>query len=167
MIWFMGTAHDSTPPCFAWFLSSQIKILILISNCSFMTHQFILSLDFFDLFFMFHVHAGSFFKQDDVWRMKLMAHNETVASICYFFFSLLLFITSTVLNVVMEQRLFGQLWSKQTNFETAKCRDTYLWTVGVDVWTCILKVISVPCWGKLHEAWNRFVRLEQKGVFDS
>lgn len=66
-----ATAHCSTPFRFAWCLPSQIKILILILNYFFMTQLYIASLYFFDLFFMFHAQAGSSFKQDDVWRMKL------------------------------------------------------------------------------------------------
>lgn len=36
-----------------------------------MTQQYIVSLDFSHLVFMFRPHAGSSFKQDDVWRMQL------------------------------------------------------------------------------------------------
>lgn len=63
-----------------------------------MTQQYIVSLDFFDLFFMFHAHAGSFFKQDDVRRMKLNGLN-LLFLFCY------LFITGTVRSVafVVEQ----------------------------------------------------------------
>ncbi len=84
---------DSTSPHFAWFPPSLIEIFSLILNSISLTQQYIVSLDFFHLFLMFHPCAGSSFKQDDVWRMQLNGSYRNRGLNLQF-----LFITSTVEN---------------------------------------------------------------------
>lgn len=90
--------------------------------------QYIVSLDFSHLVFMFRPHAGSSFKQDDVWRMQLNGSYRNRGLNLRF-----LFITGTMENkslflvlplllggghtvcctCVYVSVLFGQMWSLQ------------------------------------------------------
>lgn len=83
--------------CFTWYPPHLIEIFSLILNSISLTQQYVVSLDFFHLFLMFHPHAGASFKQNDMWRMQLNVSYKNCGLNLWF-----LFITDTVQNKSMS-----------------------------------------------------------------
>lgn len=183
----MRAALDTSFPCLAQFLPSLIETFSSILNQIPSKQQYIVSLDFSHLFFILHPRAGSSFKQDDVWRMQLNGSYRNRGLNLQF-----LFIPGTVEN---EPLFLGLplLWyicisdiRMCVKGCLAKCGHDNL--THTDIFCCGsgLRICYLPnsmqmyerlfsfaerrfssVWGMLRGAWNSFIKLEGRGVFDS
>ena len=153
--------------------------------------QYIVSLDFSHLVFMFRPHAGSSFKQDDVWRMQLNGSYRNRGLNLRF-----LFITGTMENKSLFLVLPLLLGGGHTVCRTCVCVCVCVCFVWPNVVIAKLKIgtragvfwirtenLVFPeqyadvqtslffffaeshlgsMWGMLRGAWNGFIKLEGK-----